>query len=132
MEAIETNDRQQSERSVAEDLLVEYATYTTTVRECTHEKKRIELELLELAEQHEEWFKGKTAALENGKLRFAAISSVELPEGFEMSKFRRKYPHLVKVTEKIETNKVRSYLDDPKFSKEGIGIATRDKFVVEV
>ena len=133
MEAIQTTTRQISERKVAEELLSQYAEYDKTGKECVSEKKAIEVTLLELAENHSEWFDGKTAQFENGKLKYAATSTVIIPKDFDMAAFKRKYPHLVRVKEDLQSSKVRPYLDDAKFmEKTGLSIESTDKFRVEV
>ena len=132
MEAIQTKSKQQSDRKIAEELLGQYKAYDKTQKESSCEKKAIELDLLELAERHPEWFDGKTARLDSGKLRWVAKSKIELPEGFDMGRFRKKFPNLVRVTEQVQLIKARAYEGDPNYDKFGIEIVTDDAFKVEV
>lgn len=131
MQAIKADERQKSDRRIAEELLNEYAQYQATRKEAGSEMRAIELSLLELAEKHPEWFDRKTANFESGKLKWKVTSKLELPDDFDMAKFKRKFPHLVKTTDTIPIAKIRSYQDDPSFGKWGIEITTKDVFDVE-
>lgn len=131
MEAVEAQHKQRSDRKIAEQLLSQWNEHNKTSKEATAEKKALELALHELAEKHEEWFDGKTAEFDNGRLKWVAKSKLNLPSDFDMDKFRKKYPNLVKVKEEIPISKARSYEGDPNYDKFGISIETEDVFAVE-
>ncbi len=132
MEAIQTESKQKSDRNIARELLGQYKSYDQTQKESSHEKKAIELALLEIAERHPEWFDGKTAHFEGGRLKWVASSKIELPEDFDMKTFKKKFPNLVRVIEQVQLGKARAYVGDPNYEKFGIEIMTYDTFKVEV
>ena len=135
METLEAQTREKSDKTITEDLLLQYLQCETEVKKANSDKRAIETQLLELAEKHTEWFDGKTATFENGKLRWVAISTVNLPDEFDMKAFVKRLPNLVKISESLQISKLRPYMEDSKLSKEigkfGISISVSDKFKVE-
>ena len=132
MEAIQAKNKQKSDRMIAEELLVQYQEYDRRQKESVSEKKAIEKALLELSEKHFDWFDGKTAQFANGQLKWSAVSKVAVSDDFDMGKFRKNFPHLVKVREDIVLAALRPYLNDPRVQKYGIAIESEDKFKVVV
>ena len=131
MQKVKAKTNTKSDRRIAEELLGQYAEYSQTAKECTLEKKAIEMSLLELAENNPEWFEGKTAHFEKGKLKWVAKSKIALPEGFDMARFRKKYPNLVKVSEQVQVSKARAHEGERGYDAFGIEILTKDVFSVE-
>ena len=130
MNALKAKTNTKSDRRIAEELLGQYAEYNQTAKECAVEKKAIEMSLLELAEKNPDWFEGKTAHFEKGKLKWVAKSKVELPAGFDMAKFKRKFPNLVKVSESVQLSKARAHEGEQGYDAFGIEIVTKDVFSV--
>lgn len=134
---VKTDKRQKSTRKLADELLAEYGKQEQFAKETAARKKEIEADLLEMAERNEGWFdEGKTANFEHGQLCWKASSKVHTPENFDLSKFAKKFPHLVKVktSESIVLSRLKVYLEDPRqagdIKKAGVEIRSEDRFVV--
>lgn len=90
--------------------------------------------IMELAEDHPEWFKGKTANLENGALKYEASSKPVIPADVDLDDLATEYPSLVKVTKSVPVGALRTFLEDEKHGAAlrdaGFDIESVDKFKV--
>lgn len=131
MRAIVASEKEVSDKKAVEGLLTSYFEFEKQKKEAAKETLKLKDEILAIAEKHPEWFQGKTATMENGKLKWKAGSKMTKPEDFDMGKFKKKFPNLVKVSETIDLSKARGYEGDPAFEKYGIVFETKDTFAIE-
>ena len=111
--------KDQSDKSRVEDMLKLMKKQEAKIKNATAEIKEYKDEFMEIAERHPEWFEQtKTVQFDNGQLRYVNKSELKKTGKFDLKKFVKSFPNLVKISTTLTLKNILVYMEDKAQKKE--------------